>query len=400
MDNNMVVKEYNKGALYWITGLSGAGKTTIGNRLYYEFKKKRDDVILLDGDVLRRLFEDDYDDIYSDSSRRARAQKYAKICKMLTDQGFIVICCTIAMYDSVRNWNRENNKRYVEVFLDVPLEVLEKRDQKGLYSRKTEGSLKSGLAGVDLKIELPTNPDIRICNDGRYSVKECVDFILDYQSVFKSDFDRDTQYWNEFYANAKDISMPSLFAKEAIKKMDKGGNLLELGCGNGRDSIFFASKGLNVTAIDSSDKAIEMLQNMDIPGNIFFVCDDFVTAAALYTGQYEYCYSRFSLHAINEQQESEVIENVYNVLKDGGSFFVEVRSVNDELYGKGEQVGRNAFHYQGHFRRFVEKSELENKMKSAGFVVEYSEESRGFAPFGEDDPQVIRMILRKTRHTI
>ena len=65
--------------------------------------------------------------------------KYARMCQMLTNQDMIVICCTIAMYDEVRAWNRANNKRYVEVFLDVPFEVLRERDQKGLYSAFENG---------------------------------------------------------------------------------------------------------------------------------------------------------------------------------------------------------------------------------------------------------------------
>ena len=111
-----------EGILYWITGLSGAGKTTIGNRLYYEMKKSRDNVVLLDGDILKEIVDENVG--YSDEQRRKRAMKYAKICRMLTDQNIYVICCTVAMYDEVRQWNRENNKRYVEVFLDVPVEVL------------------------------------------------------------------------------------------------------------------------------------------------------------------------------------------------------------------------------------------------------------------------------------
>ena len=79
-----------KGILYWITGLSGAGKTTIGNRLYYELRKHQNNVILLDGDILKNVIGDNLG--YSEIDRRNRAMKYARICKMFTDQGMIVIC--------------------------------------------------------------------------------------------------------------------------------------------------------------------------------------------------------------------------------------------------------------------------------------------------------------------
>ena len=132
---------YNRGVLYWITGLSGAGKTTLGNRLYYEKRKEQDNVILLDGDILKNIVGDSIG--YTIEDRKKRAIKYAMLCKTLTDQGIIVICCTIAMFDEVREWNRKNNKGYVEIFLDVPREVLEERDQKGMYSSLKKGKLTS-----------------------------------------------------------------------------------------------------------------------------------------------------------------------------------------------------------------------------------------------------------------
>lgn len=381
-----------EGVLYWITGLSGAGKTTIGNRLYYELRKEKDNVVLLDGDILKKILDDQAG--YSDEDRRKRAIKYAKICKMLTDQGMTVICCTIAMYDEVREWNRKNNKGYVEIFLDVPIDILIKRDQKGMYSQYKKGKI-NNLAGMDIKVEFPRTPDIRIENDGCMTVKECVDKILQFKVALSSDFDRDTDYWNRFYQNTHDIDVPSPFAVAIGEKLLPEKNLLELGCGNGRDSIYFNNLGLNVTAIDASDCAISMLQKKYQNGNLCFICDDFVCSPTIFAGQYDYCYSRFSIHAINEEQESEVLKNVYKVLKDGGKLFIEVRSVNDEIYGKGKKVGRNSYIYEGHFRRFIVKEELEEKMINAGFIIEYAEENKNFAPFGNTNPPIIRLIARK-----
>lgn len=380
------------GVLYWITGLSGAGKTTIGNQLYYELKKKKDNIVLLDGDILKNVVGDEVG--YTEEDRRKRAMKYARICKMLTDQGMVVICCTIAMYDEVRKWNRENNKGYVEVFLNVPIEVLKERDQKGMYSQYRKGKMEN-LVGIDMNVEFPKTPDIVLQNDGSITIKQCVDKILEHKVSFSSDFDRDTDYWNQYYMSRPDIKEPSLFAKEVGKQLKKSGNLLELGCGNGRDSIYFYKLGLNVTGIDASDAVISELSQKYKEENICFICDDFVCSSTLFVGQFDYCYSRFSLHAINEEQESEVLSNVYKGLKDGGKLFVEVRSVNDELYGCGELVGRNAFKYNGHYRRFIVRKELEEKLVNVGYEVEYSEEARNFAPFGESNPKVIRIIAKK-----
>ena len=383
---------YRKGVVYWITGLSGAGKTTIGNRMYYELKQKSDNVVLLDGDILKNIVGDELG--YSENDRRKRAFRYAKICKTLADQDIIVICCTIAMYDEVREWNRKNNKAYVEVFLDVPMEVLVERNQKGLYSQYQNGEIRN-VAGIDVQVEFPKEPDLVIKNDGSINIKTCVDQILSIPVQQSEEFKRDTEYWNAYYSQKPDINEPSLFAQEVGKGLSKSKTILELGCGNGRDSIYFSKLGLNVTAIDASDGVIRQLKQEHDEDNICFICDDFVSSSAIFSGQYDYVYSRFSLHAINEEQETEVLHNVYKVLKQDGKFFVEVRSVNDELYGKGKKVGNNAYIFDGHFRRFIEMDQLLEKMKGVGFEIFSSAEERGFAPFGDSDPQIIRIVAKR-----
>lgn len=381
-----------RGVLYWITGLSGAGKTTIGNRLYYELRQDKDNVVLLDGDLLKNIVGDELG--YTEEDRRKRAFKYAKICKMLTDQGIIVICCTIAMYDEVREWNRKNNKAYVEIFLDVPIEVLRKRDQKGLYSQYHKGNARN-IVGMDIQVELPKNPDLIIKNDGSITIKECVNKILNVPIEFSEEFKRDTDYWNDYYKREVDTMQPSLFAKEAEKLLVKSKNLLELGCGDGRDSVYFASVGLNVTAIDASDVAIDRLKKEHDDDNICFICDDFVSSSAIFSGQYDYVYSRFTLHAINDVQETEVLHNVFKVLKQEGLFLIEVRSVNDELFGKGKKVGRNSFVYDGHFRRFIEMEELVGKLKETGFGILSAVEDIDFAPYKDSNPPIIRVVAKK-----
>lgn len=382
----------NEGILYWITGLSGAGKTTIGNRLYYELKQTMDNVVLLDGDILKQIVDDNVG--YSDVERRNRAMKYAKICKMLTDQDICVICCTIAMYDVVREWNRKNNKRYVEVFLDVPMEVLRKRNQKGLYS-DPENETTKNVTGVDLQVEFPRNPDLKIINDGSESVKSIVQKIMAFSPVYKSDFDRDTEYWNNYYNMHSAPQESSLFAKWVWTQVESGKTILDLGCGNGRDSLFFYKNKMNVTAIDASADAIEKLKKENKEDNIYFICDDFVCSTTIFAGQYDYCYSRFSLHAINEEQEEEVLKNIHKVLKKGGKLFVETRSVNDELYGKGEKVGPDSFYYNGHFRRFIRKEILIGKLQEIGFNIVFEKEDRNFAPYENANPKIIRIVAQK-----
>lgn len=168
-----------KGQLYWITGLSGAGKTTIGKLLYQKLSEKYENIVFLDGDIMKKVFESTQEIDYSSGARKERAMKYARLCNMLVDQGLIVVCCTISMFDDVRNYNREHNSSYTEIFLDVPMDVLMKRNQKGLYEKYQKGQ-NVAVAGVNVEIEFPKNPDIIIHNDGNLTIEECVSMIMEY----------------------------------------------------------------------------------------------------------------------------------------------------------------------------------------------------------------------------
>jgi len=162
--------------VFWITGLSGAGKTTIGEKLYEHLKQAHPAVVLLDGDTLRAVFHEVFG--YSEDDRRAGAMCYARLCNMLSEQGITVVCCTVSMFDIVRDWNRENIHGYVEVYVKVSLETLLARDQKGLYSGFKKGT-SSEVVGMDIQMEEPKAPDVVIENDGHLSIDECVNKILE-----------------------------------------------------------------------------------------------------------------------------------------------------------------------------------------------------------------------------
>lgn len=163
------------GTVYWITGLSGAGKTTIGKLLYEKIRVEHVNTVFLDGDVLRKVFGDDLG--YSKEDRRKCAMRYARLCAMLQEQDMNVICCTISMFDSVREWNRENICNYKEIYVKASMETLLVRDQKGLYSGVTEEKQKE-VAGVHMEIEEPKSPDFVLYNDGQWTPEKLVREIL------------------------------------------------------------------------------------------------------------------------------------------------------------------------------------------------------------------------------
>ncbi len=203
------------------------------------------------------------------------------------------------------------------------------------------------------------------------------------------------EYWDAFYLKEDEaIRDKTRFAEFVLKNWtgDKK-NILELGCGNGRDSLYFHANGLNVVGIDASEVAINNLSCLE--SGCTFICDDFIESGSLWKRNYDICYSRFTVHAINLEQEHKLIVNVYRALNDNGIFCVEVRSVHDFLYGEGERVGEDEFIFDEHYRRFIRINEFLQRLMKTGFVIKYAEENKGFAPFNGVDPQMIRVIAAK-----
>lgn len=163
--------------VYWITGLSGAGKTTIGKLLYAKIKEEYPNTVFLDGDILRKVFGDDLG--YSKDDRMKCAMRYSRLCAMLQEQGMNVICCTISMFDIVRDWNRQNIHNYREIYVKVSMQTLQKRDQKGLYSGTTEEQQKE-VVGIHMEIEEPMCPDLILENDGDKTPEEQAEKIFAY----------------------------------------------------------------------------------------------------------------------------------------------------------------------------------------------------------------------------
>lgn len=205
---------------------------------------------------------------------------------------------------------------------------------------------------------------------------------------------RDREYWNTYYSKGVCPTEPSDFAKYVSTLVEPGRVLIDLGCGNGRDALFFAQNCVNVTGVDLSDEAIASLSTQNCE-TIRFLLDDFVQSSIHQPDSYDYAYSRFTLHAISEEQGSELIQNVFRGLKAGGKFFIEVRGTKDPLFGLGEQIAKKTFIYNGHSRRFIVLDELLQDLTGTGFSIEYAAEQTGFAAYGEDDPPVIRVVAVK-----
>lgn len=205
----------------------------------------------------------------------------------------------------------------------------------------------------------------------------------------------DYKYWNEYYKKEIAPNEPSKFAKDIIGYLKEGKKIVELGCGNGRDAIFFSENKINVLAIDQSESSIKNLSNKYKNNNIEFICDDFIKSNRLKESKFDYVYSRFTIHSISEEEEDVLLHRIYTTLKDDGLLLIEVRSVKDDIYGLGEKIARNTYIYNEHTRRFIVIEELVQKLKTIGFNVILSDESKNHAKYKEQNPIVIRIIAQK-----
>ena len=164
----------------WITGLSGAGKTTLAKEIVSQLATENKEPILLDGDQLREIFVDSSNQAFSahdSSSRLTLALKYSGLARLLSEQGFWVIVATISLFKEVHDWNRKNFKNYYEVFLDTPIEELRNRDSKKIYSRFFENKI-SNVAGLDLEVDQPKSPDLLVPFDPDKSVQSIAETII------------------------------------------------------------------------------------------------------------------------------------------------------------------------------------------------------------------------------
>ena len=142
------------GNCFWLTGLSGTGKTTLSTYLAEYLRTKERNVVRLDGDELRTIFASF---TYTKNERIELGLKYSRLCKLLTDQGCDVVIGVIGLFKELHSWNRQNIANYIEIFIDTPLAELKRRDSRGLYSGK-----RSNVAGVDLNVDIPIEPDIHL----------------------------------------------------------------------------------------------------------------------------------------------------------------------------------------------------------------------------------------------
>lgn len=151
-----------QGFVLWMTGLSGAGKTTIALELLRQLEDRGLRLERLDGDVVRESLTSDLG--FTAEDRQKNIERVTFVAKLLSRNGVGCICSFISPYQAVRDHVREQTTNFLEVFVDAPLDVVIDRDVKGLYKKALAGEIPN-FTGVSDPFEVPANPDIHIRTD-------------------------------------------------------------------------------------------------------------------------------------------------------------------------------------------------------------------------------------------
>jgi len=164
----------------WITGLSGAGKTTLARAVVGRLRARGEQVVFLDGDELRAVFGADVAAAgnHDRGSRLMLAMQYARLCRTIAAQDHTVVIATISLFREVHAWNRAHLPGYFEVYLKVPVEELRRRDAKGIYRCFDAGELRD-VAGLDIPIDEPDEPDCTLAFAPGRDVAAMADELMD-----------------------------------------------------------------------------------------------------------------------------------------------------------------------------------------------------------------------------
>jgi adenylylsulfate kinase-like enzyme len=136
----------------WVTGLSGSGKTTFSQEVIAQTPQFR--WIHLDGDQLRPILANEQK--YDQTSRHNLAMKYSKLASLISSQGHNVIVSTISLFKEIHEWNKTNINNYFEIFIEVDIQNLQKRNNREIYST----SFGHNVVGIDLEYNKPFDPNL------------------------------------------------------------------------------------------------------------------------------------------------------------------------------------------------------------------------------------------------
>ena len=162
--------------MIWFIGLSGSGKSTLASLLEKKLYERGIGTYILDGDNIRSGLNKDLD--FSDASRKENIRRIGEVAKLMVDAGVVALTAFISPFKEERVSVKKlvGADRYVEVYVDCPVEECEKRDVKGLYAKARKGEI-SNFTGISSPFEIPENPDVAV-KTAELGVEEGVEKIM------------------------------------------------------------------------------------------------------------------------------------------------------------------------------------------------------------------------------
>ncbi len=164
----------------WFTGLSGSGKSTVAVEVERRLAAQGRLCYRLDGDNLRHGLNGDLG--FSEADRTENIRRTGEVCRLLVDAGVIVLASFVSPFradrDQVRAMHAAANMPFLEAFVDVPIEVAESRDPKGLYAKARAGEIK-GFTGIDQPYEAPESPEI-VVNTAELTVEDAAERVIEH----------------------------------------------------------------------------------------------------------------------------------------------------------------------------------------------------------------------------
>ena len=168
----------HKGCVVWFTGLSACGKSTIANLVDHKLHAAGTRSYVLDGDNIRHGLNGDLG--FSDEDRKENIRRIGEVSKLFTDAGLITLTAFISPFKADRKAVRDilEQGRFIEVYVDCPLDICEQRDVKGLYKKARNNEI-GAFTGITSPYEAPEHPEIRV-NTGTQELEESAKIIVDY----------------------------------------------------------------------------------------------------------------------------------------------------------------------------------------------------------------------------
>ena len=203
-----------------------------------------------------------------------------------------------------------------------------------------------------------------------------------------------TKYWNNYYKNKNLTKKPTKFAIYCKSKLKKyKGVLYDIGCGNGRDVVYFNEKKIFCIGLDKSSSAISYDKLFFSSYKNKFQRANFCNFFSKQIKNTKFSvYSRFSLHSINYNNEKKLFFFLIKQ-KNLDYLFLETRILEDELYGVGKKVGKHEF-ISTHYRRFIDPFVLKKKLNKYFKIIQFKK-SKNFAKFKKENPCVLRIIAKR-----